>query len=87
MEITPTMIPKDEIDSASGQLRADLRTLSGDIEALKSDVAALGRNQVNRVRANVAEMDDSVGARLSQKPYQTLAIAFAAGYLFAVVSR
>jgi outer membrane murein-binding lipoprotein Lpp len=86
MEITNPM-PKGQIDSATDQLRADLGTLASDIEALKSDVAALGWNQVDRVKANVADMDQNLSARLSEKPLRTLGIAFAAGYLFAAITR
>ena len=86
MEMTNSM-RKDQIDSAADQLRADLGVLAGDIETLKSNVAALGMHQVNRVKANVADIDDSMGARLTEKPLRTLAIAFAAGYLFAAITR
>ena len=86
MEMTNSM-RKDQIDSAADQLRADLGVLASDIDTLKSNVAALGINQVNRVKANVADIDDSMGARLTEKPLRTLAIAFAAGYLFAAITR
>lgn len=86
MEITNPM-PKTEADTAAAQLNADLRTLAGDIERLKSDVAAMGRNQVDRVKANVADIDQNIAARLTDKPLRTLGIAFAAGYLFAAITR
>ena len=86
MEMTNSM-RKAQTESAADQLRADLGVLAGDIESLKSNVAALGINQVNRVKANVADIDDSMGARLADKPLRTLAIAFAAGYLFAAITR
>ncbi|TPE52528.1 hypothetical protein [Amaricoccus solimangrovi] len=86
METTNTMA-KVEAESHASQLRSDLRTLREDIEMLKSDVAAVGRNQVNRAKANIADMDGNLGSRLSEKPFQTLAITFAAGYLFAVITR
>lgn len=86
MEMTNSM-HKDQIDSAADQLRADLGVLAGDIEKLKSNVAALGINQVNRVKANVVDMDHSLGAKLTEKPLRTLAITFAAGYLFAAITR
>ena len=86
MDITNS-IRKDEADSAGAQLRADLGVLANDIETLKSNVAALGKNQVERVKANVADIDQSVAARLSEKPLRTLAITFAAGYLFAALTR
>lgn len=88
---TVNPMPKDEAepltDTASAQLRADLRTLAADLETLKADMTALGRNQVDRVKANVVGMDQSVGDQLSEKPFRTLAITFAAGYLFAAITR
>lgn len=86
METSNPMV-NDDIDSHATQLKSDLRTLRADIENLKADVAAAGRNQIDRVRANMAEVDDDLGVRLSEKPFQTLAVAFAAGYLFAVITR
>jgi ElaB/YqjD/DUF883 family membrane-anchored ribosome-binding protein len=83
---TTTPMP-EEIGSHAEQLKSDLRTLRLDIDTLKSDVAAVGKNQVNRARANFASMDDNLSTRLSDKPFQTLAVAFAAGYLFAVITR
>lgn len=86
MDMTDTS-PAEAIDSHAAQLKSDLKTLRGDIDTLRSDVAALGKNQVERVKANVAEVDESLGSRLAEKPFQTLAVAFAAGYLFAAITR
>lgn len=84
---TSNPMANDEIDSHAAQLKSDLRTLRADIDMLKADLTVAGRNQIDRVRANMAEVDDDLGARLSTKPIQTLAVAFAAGYLFAVITR
>ena len=86
MEMTTPPL-KEEADSHAAQLKSDLRTLRSDIETLRSDVTALGKNQVDRMRANVADVDQSLASRLSEKPFQTLAVAFAAGYLFAAITR
>ncbi len=87
MEAMTTPPEKEEIDSHAAQLKSDLRTLKSDIETLRLDIAALGKNQVERVRANVADVDQNLSGRLSEKPFQTLAVAFAAGYLFAALTR
>lgn len=86
MDMTETPA-QEAIDSHAAQLKSDLRTLRGDLDTLTSDVASLGKNQVRRVKANVADVDESLSSRLAEKPIQTLAVAFAAGYLFAVITR
>lgn len=81
-----------------GQLQADLRALRADLDALAADVAALGRSQLARMREGAAdlarageekvdEIDDRLSTAVRERPVQSVAIAFLAGYLFSAIVR
>lgn len=85
-------------EDASVQLTNDLKALRADLDTLASDVAALGRNQLQRMRggaadlarageAVVSDVDDSVRTAVHDRPIQSLALAFFAGYLFSALVR
>ena len=79
-------------------LEADLTALRAELEALAADVTELGRLQVERAKdratglANLGEdmmenLDDTVTTSVRAHPLRSLAMAFGAGYLFALLSR
>ena len=85
-------------EQTSAQLQVDLKTLRGDLDTLAADVAALGRNQIRRARDGAAElaragetavgeMDDTLSTAVRERPLQSLAVAFFAGYVFSAIVR
>lgn len=72
--------------------------MRADLDALAADVAALGRNQFARMREGAAdlaragedkvdEIDDRLSTAVRERPVQSVAIAFLAGYLFSAIVR
>lgn len=84
--------------AADSQLQADLKVLRADLDTLAADVAALGRSQMARMRNSAAdlarvgeekvgEIDDRLSNAVRERPVQSVAIAFLAGYLFSAIVR
>lgn len=93
LDIDPT-----QPDAETRPLSDDLKTLRDDLDTLAADVAALGRNQVERVRASAADLarkgedaardvDDTLSVAVRDRPVQSLALAFFAGYVFSAIVR
>lgn len=93
---TDAAVPPDP--AGDSQLRADLKVLRADLDTLAADVAALGRSQLARVRNGAAdlaragedkvgEIDDRLSTAVRERPVQSVAIAFLAGYLISAIVR
>ena len=76
----------------------EIEAIKADLAALHDDVASLARSLMERgtkkaraarkaVEAQVAEATDTVEEFVQERPFTTLAVAFGAGALFAVLLR
>lgn len=79
-------------------LQADITALRADLEALALDVGDLGRVQLDRAKASASDLvsageemiddlDRNLAATMRDRPVRSLAMAFGAGYLFALLTR
>ncbi len=87
-----------ETEEIKLDLQADITALRADLEALALDVGDLGRAQLDRVKASASDfvsageemiddLDQNLAATVRERPVRSLAMAFGAGYLFALLTR
>jgi len=92
-------MPDDKMHDAqpkagSDSLETDLMNLRTDLDALKADVAALGRGQMRRMRKGAEDLaqageeqmndiDDRLSGWIRERPLQAAGLAFGFGYLLA----
>jgi ElaB/YqjD/DUF883 family membrane-anchored ribosome-binding protein len=91
-----------DIAADLAQLREDISRLAAEIKALgeKSartarraaadkvdELRAQGEAAVNSLRGNAEDLEDELVARVREKPIASLAMAFGAGYLLAMIMR
>lgn len=76
----------------------EIEAIKADLAALRDDMSSLSRSLMERgtkkaraarkaVEAQVAEATDTVEEFVQERPFTTLAVAFGAGALFAVLLR